>query len=413
MNMREIIPVLAVVWMLQPSFTQAGENSAGPVEVITGTWGGAEDQFGFRDRYNKLTFPTVIIADEEKNLVVADPVNKRVKVYDAKGTLQAIIKPTDEYRDAEAWPPQNIATAGDRIIVNDETRYQVFDYKGRLKKDFTVPDSRFEAFTADGQVILHQLEKNRYGSYEDRGYRRYSPEGMVIASYAAMPLLSGSVKQEQEHKSNITEEWWTITYDDKVFTIVEGGQHKYARDQRGNVYGIGSPPFERYDECGIRTGTLDWPKSEYVVIRPATAGSGELREAIVEYGDPVIAPSGDIYTWKRTPTSYSILKWTWQDKKNVNVAWQTQPRNVAATAAADGILVSWDISLQDPACITGYQIGRSKVPGGPYEKIGTVGKGVLRHLDTAAAKGTPYFYAVRSIIKKEYSGYANEAEASR
>jgi len=31
------------------------------------------------------------------------------------------------------------------------------------------------------------------------------------------------------------------------------------------------------------------------------------------YGSPVVAPSGDVYTWMRTPTHYKILKWTWQD----------------------------------------------------------------------------------------------------
>ena len=37
---------------------------------------------------------------------------------------------------------------------------------------------------------------------------------------------------------------------------------------------------------------------------------------VVEYGSPILAPNGDVYTWKRTPDKYSIIKWTWKDDPN-------------------------------------------------------------------------------------------------
>ena len=38
----------------------------------------------------------------------------------------------------------------------------------------------------------------------------------------------------------------------------------------------------------------------------------------LEYGSPVLAPSGDVYTWKRTPDKYSIVKWSWVDDPGSN-----------------------------------------------------------------------------------------------
>ena len=42
---------------------------------------------------------------------------------------------------------------------------------------------------------------------------------------------------------------------------------------------------------------------------PAAIGGDNCEE----YGEAVVAPNGDVYTWKRALTTYSILKWTWVD----------------------------------------------------------------------------------------------------
>lgn len=408
MNVKTALLTLAVVGILQ----SCEAHRSGP-EVVAGAWGSGSDQFGFADRNNVQLFPRSFVVDEAENIAVADIVNRRIKIYSQNGRLRGIIEQPEDDRKADTWPPEHITMSAGKIVVNSGTRYQIFDLAGKLRKVFVVPDSAFEAFTPDGDVILHQMEKDRYGRYEDRGYRRYSSDGQVTASYASLLAVTGSVKQEAEEKSGVHEEWWIITYEDRVFTIVEGGQHRYARDRRGNLYGISSPPFERYDECGIVTGTLERPGSEHTAIRQATPESVEVRDAVIKYGEPVVSPGGDVYSWKWTPDSYSILRWTWAEKENFSVAWQIQPRNVAAVSTGGGVLVSWDISLQDPACVTGYEIGRSVVSGGPYRKIGSVSKGVLRYLDAGAEKGTSSFYSVRSVISTRYSGYANEAEARR
>lgn len=42
-------------------------------------------------------------------------------------------------------------------------------------------------------------------------------------------------------------------------------------------------------------------------------GTGKYMNSAVEYGEPVVAPNGDVYAWKKTDFGYSILKWTWVD----------------------------------------------------------------------------------------------------
>jgi hypothetical protein len=60
------------------------------------------------------------------------------------------------------------------------------------------------------------------------------------------------------------------------------------------------------------------PVSEYESLTPEQEDmpvsiSNKVRN---EYGPPVIGPDGSVYAYKRTPDTYSILKWTWVDDAN-------------------------------------------------------------------------------------------------
>lgn len=56
-----------------------------------------------------------------------------------------------------------------------------------------------------------------------------------------------------------------------------------------------------------------WRKPEDEFGPPRMVCLERLANLTAEYGDPVIGPDGSVYSWKRTPTNYKILKWTWKN----------------------------------------------------------------------------------------------------
>jgi len=105
----------------------------------------------------------------------------------------------------------------------------------------------------------------------------------------------------------------TVTYPDKEWVIIGRGRFpRYMRDINGNLYGVGDTQVARYDAEGNEIARLTMPESRY---EEKTLGPGvePLIKVIEEYGTPVVAPNGDVYTWKRTPERYYIIKWTWKD----------------------------------------------------------------------------------------------------
>lgn len=376
---------------------------SGPVEIVTGEWGSREDQFGFRERYNKAEFPRQFLVDGEGNIVIADSANKRAKVYSGKGKLRGIIKPQTGYEDLETWPTAALGVWDGKVFVDAGEHFQYYGYDGKLKSEFKVPDGRFRKLLDDGSIIVVMFGK----SWE---FRRYSHAGALLQTYQNKPLVLGNVEEISEDKSNVNEGWTRITYPDATYNLVETGStfRDYRRDRKGNLYLLDNP-LARFDSCGNPAGTLQLPQSQYEEIRPATAPSGGIMEAVAEYSLPVVDSGGNVYVGKRTRTSYSILKWTWEEESHPNVAWQDEPRNLAAFSTMAGTDLTWDTSLQDPGCVTGYEIGRSAQAGGPYKTIGTVSRGVLKYHDGSASPAAGSYYAVRAVMGGRYSGYSNEA----
>ncbi|MEK6743185.1 MAG: hypothetical protein AABZ15_06235 [Nitrospirota bacterium] len=396
--------VIAAILLCSPSSVFAGWSA--PQEVLSGAWGTGEQLFGIVERYNMVEFPKGFVVDDEGSIIVADSVNRRAKVYTDKGRLRAIIKPQLEYEDIEQWPTSIIAAWNGKLFVDAGEHFQFYDYDGKLVSDFKVPDARFRMLLKDGSIIVVMVGT-------PRGFRRYTYSGKMLETYTDRPRELSFVERFNEEKSNIPEIWNRIIYSDKTYSIVEAGYfHRgYVRDKYDNLYDLYNPVY-RFDKCGNPSAKVDLPQSQYEEIRPSRGDYGALSEAIAEYGNPFVSSMGDVYLWKRTPTTYSILKLTWSNEQNPGVSWQNEPRNLTASTTTSGIDLSWDTSLHDPGCVTEYEIGRAMQSGGPYTSIGRVAKGVLRYLDSSIPSRNMYFYAVRAVMHGEYSGYSNEAIGS-
>lgn len=83
-----------------------------------------------------------------------------------------------------------------------------------------------------------------------------------------------------------------------------------TRDAVGFIYGLGADSVVRYDKNGKRTGSLTLPRDHEELVQ--VPGQRAPRGVYVEYGEPVIAPNGDVYLWQKSDAKFSILKYTWQ-----------------------------------------------------------------------------------------------------
>ncbi len=73
-----------------------------------------------------------------------------------------------------------------------------------------------------------------------------------------------------------------------------------------------------------------------------------------------------------------------------------------------GFLLSWSPSPQDQGVVAGYEIVRATYFSGPYETVGTVGKGVFNFVDRTAKPEAIYFYKVRAAGDGQYSPFSGE-----
>jgi hypothetical protein len=79
----------------------------------------------------------------------------------------------------------------------------------------------------------------------------------------------------------------------------------------------------------------------------------------------------------------------------------------------EGFLLTWKPSPDDPGGVTGYEIARAELAGGPFETVVSVSYGVLTYHDTTAKREIIYFYKVRATAGKVASPYSNTVTGER
>jgi hypothetical protein len=103
----------------------------------------------------------------------------------------------------------------------------------------------------------------------------------------------------------------TIVFPDKNVVLDSDLDFKLAaRDVSGFVYGIAPDRVVRFDKSGKKTADLALPTSHEELI--PVPGRRSPRGVYIMYGEPVVAPTGDVYVWQKSEDTYSILKWTWK-----------------------------------------------------------------------------------------------------
>lgn len=377
--------VILLVFFLSASNCLA--KWTGPTEIIHGSWGGSFTEFGLSSEDSGDTLPEVQAVMPNGDINIYDPVNNRIVIYGQDGAFVREVK---------------------YILKSEEDgmkRYELSDYRYAI--------SNIQRIFADGRLLMASGGK----------YYLKSPSGQLIEIYDERPQVLGL--ERDAYTSPDGNYLQVIEYEDVTIRAISlVGLEKYFRDQAGNMYGVGkikgtgAYPWRyrvyKYDKCSKVLGHIDLPENK-IHEESADLGTAPVSHVTVEeeYGEPIIGPNGDIYCWKRTPETYSILKWTWVDDPNDPKGGPDAPANLKVIPSLDGLYLTWDVSPQDPGCVDGYEVERASTSGGIFNTVITVAHGVLKYNDTSALPGSTYYYRIRAKSAAGYSSYTAEASGKR
>ncbi len=290
--------LMVLVLLALPTFCLAGW--VGPKEVVKGEWGTNPREFGFKPGDPTDSFPGLFTIDENGYVIIADSVNNRIKIYGADGKWQRNFS-YKAISPLETWP-DNLHVKVGVGILSIYDKLQNYDYNGNLLWSVNVPGTR-DCWVTDNGIIIEDIFNK---------YQLYSSKGEFIKTYTTRPVQLGIVKEDIEHNAYFI----SVIYPDARYDITSGPYERYERDNKRYIYAISGQSTKKIDACSHIIGELIIPDNRYRTIREAGRGFEEIKQVVSEFGQPIIAPNGDIYTWERTPDSYSILKWTWQDDPN-------------------------------------------------------------------------------------------------
>ncbi len=294
--------ILIIILLILTLSSQSHAGFVGPTEVLSATYGSGNGQVGLREGDSGDEFPWRIAVSPTGRIALCDEANDRVVLYKSDGTFERSI---------------NILSTG---VVFDSSDALYFKAKFRkFSQDGTMAFEKdagyHEIFSTDNSIIGYDKDKKTYSLY--------SPTGQLIKASAERPLELGKVKSMKENSdgtSSTVVEFNDTTYNIRAPRLLE----YFSRDISGGFYGAiktgpGGQQFYRiykYNRCGKEIGSVNLLPS--IIEENSEIGRPTPEINVVEeYGKPIIAPNGDVYTWKRTPTTYSILKWTWVDDPNM------------------------------------------------------------------------------------------------
>lgn len=342
----------------------------GPVSLITGSWGDAETNFGIENDDTSDRFPSLAGVLLDGRIVISDQVNEREALYNSDGQflklvnwfvdLNGTITPNPEYAQNQYW--------------------------------------NIQGYTAEGNMWM-----------KIDNYLLKSPSGQLLTTKTDRPAELGKVIENSLSSGQYKV---TVKYPDSVWSYIgKGRMSNYIRDKSGNLYGYGQRQAIRLDTCGKELARLTMPIDD---IQEESRGEEvePFITVIAEFGSPIIDPNGNVYSWKRTPAEYSVLKWTWVDDPNVPTG-PDAPSSLSIAASFNGLYLTWAASPQDPGCVTGYEVARATSAGGVAETIMTLPAGTLMYNDTTANAGITYYYKIRAAAGSEYSPYTSEVSGKR
>lgn len=298
--MRLKLKVILIAIIIGSSLISVAEAAwNGPVEVLSGAWGNKVGQFGIDHGDSGDQVPNMIVISTSGKILIGDSFNKRIQVFNADGTFSNLIIPQGfpaSYPAVVEWP-LSLFICGDQNIYTERNEYtQIYALAGSLVQNLINLDGGINYIDKQCQIYTYNPGAGRYVLY--------SPTGELIKTYTSRPPELGVVTETPLGNGQYKV---TVTYPDRTWSYIGAGiAPPYMRDMNGNLYSTGGTQAIRWNFCGKELARLTMPQPE------VTDGG------FAEYGEVVVGPNGDVYTWKRTEKKYSIVKWTWVDDPGSN-----------------------------------------------------------------------------------------------
>jgi len=280
--------------------TTAFAEWSGPVEVVKSSWGINPEQVAIGRGDSVDEFPREFGVDSDGNIAIGDRIQNKIKIFSSKGLLKReISRPINRM----LWPSSIVVGRKSCVVVAYTDFTHVFDMNtGELVTALeNMGGGRY--VNADCSEIT-----TRTSSSSGPIWRTYSATGETLRESELKPKSFGRVSQK---KKAVGKYEITVDFPDKQWMAIRDEEFlNPSIDTYGNLYLIkDSKQVFEVDSNGNEIASLSIPKSK---VEQKSRGQGVEPEVIYheEYGEVHLAPNGDAYTWKRTPTTYSIIKWT-------------------------------------------------------------------------------------------------------
>lgn len=306
MNM--LIRLTIVLAIIIGVAVKADAKWKGPFEVVKLGWGNDATQTALsHGDAEENQFTEIFAIDKDGNILLADAGNVRLQIFSSNGKLIKSIKPVNLPSNIFGWPLGLTVLSNAQVMIKRGDKYQIYNYEGRLTREFIGVATHIYEIEAlsDDSIIAYKSDNNTY--------YQYSRTGQLIKTSSARPIELGIVSEKYMAPGQYKV---TVKYPDREWEIVGPGAFpKYVRDKDGNLYGLGEAQVSMYASTGKELANLTMPKGKVQEISRGHAIEPKVK-TLEEYGSPVVAPSGEVYTWKYTPDKYSIIKWIWVDGNN-------------------------------------------------------------------------------------------------
>lgn len=366
----------------------------GPEVLIESSWGDGDNEFGMIEgdtvAFDVLPGPYDI--SEAGNIVMADMVNGRFKVFNSSYELTALHTPPPIDKTPNYWRIVPVFIGENISLILDE--YYFYNLSGELFTQVASPKKA--RFRKNINNVLYLYQKKPLDQWV-----AYSSNGELLETFSQKPLVLGRMTDDMFVYGGDISYNTTVTYDDKSLTIADRPENlceHFDRDINGNVYCVRDEKVTRFNNCGKPASVLTIPEDD-ITIRPSGMPGIEDDWTInSEYMSPKVDNQGNVYAVRRTPANYSLVKWTWQDSANDSNDGPDAPINVTLKAiGTSAVELTWEGSLQDPGCVTGYQVLRTDTPGGAATVVANPNKSVKVAIDASVETGNTYYYTVKAL----------------
>lgn len=149
----------------------------GPAQVLTGGWGSGPAEFNKKGHPPYVTLPILHDISSAGQIVIADKLNGRIKIYGADGVLIRNITPPVARPKRWTMVPNYI---GQNVLIPLD-KYYIYSNGGELISQSVGPDDDDYIREYNNKLYVHEISP-------DQQWHIYSPDGTLLNVYPDKPL---------------------------------------------------------------------------------------------------------------------------------------------------------------------------------------------------------------------------------